>query len=99
MVGREREMQWWVEKGKCNVLVLQTQNEQLNIVLTYCDHYGSSHGAWKLRRQSYDTDGVGETTLWLRNCDSVFSCTSSNIHTTLVSSSIVDYPVPSHSGS
>ena len=53
MVGREREMQWWVEKGKC-------KGEQLNIVRTYCDHDGSSHGAWKLRRQSYDTDGVSQ---------------------------------------
>ena len=92
-------MQWWVEKGKCNVLVSQTKNEQLNIVRTYCDQYGPSHGAWKLGRQSYDTDGVGQATLWLKNCDSVFSCTSPNIHTALVSSSTVGYPVPSHSGS
>ena len=99
MVGREKEMQWLVEKGKCNVLVSQTQNERLNIVLTYCDHDGSSHGAWKLRRQSYDTDGVSQTTLWLRNCYGVFSCTSPNIYTALVSSSTVGYPVPSHSGS
>ena len=51
MVGREREMQ---------CIGLQTQNEQLNIVRTYCDRYGSSHGAWKLRRQSYDTDRVSQ---------------------------------------
>ena len=63
MVGTEREMQWWVEKEKCNVLVSQTQNEQLKIVRTYCDHDGSSHGAWKLGRQSYDTDGVSQATL------------------------------------
>ena len=49
MVGRERKIQ-----------LSQTQNEQLNIVRTYCDHDGSSHGAWKLRRQSYDTDGVSQ---------------------------------------
>ena len=42
-------------KGKGNaVLGLQTQNEQLSIVLTYCHHYGPSDGAWKLRRQSHD---------------------------------------------
>ena len=92
MVGREK-------KGKYNELVSQTQNEQLNIVHTYCDHYGSSHGAWKLRRQSYDTDGVSQWTLWLGDSYSVFSCTSPNIHTVLVSSSTVGYPVPSHSDS
>ena len=90
MVGRER---------KYNVLVLQTQNEQLNIVRTYCHHYGSSHGAWKLGRQSYDTDRVGQTTLWLGDGYSVVSSTSPNIHTALVSPSTVGYPVPSHSGS
>ena len=87
-------------KGKGNtVLGLQTQNEQLSIVLTYCHHYGPSHRAWKLRRQSYDTDGVSQATLWLCDCYSVVSCTSPNIHTTLVSPSTVGYPVPSHSGS
>ena len=87
-------------KGKVNaVLGLQTQNEQLSIVHTYCYHYGPSHGAWKLRRQSYDTDGVSQGTLWLGNCYSVVSCTSPNIHTALVSPSTVGYLVPSHSGS
>ena len=81
------------------MLGLQTHNEQLGIVRTYCHHYGPSYRAWNKRRQSYDTDGVSQATLWLRNCYSVVSCTSSNINTALVSPSTVGYPVPSHSGS
>ena len=97
-MGREKEYNGGLRR-ECNVLGLQTQNEQLNIVRTYCDYDGSSHGAWKLGRQSYNTDGVRQATLWLRNGYSVFSCTSPNIHTVLVSPSNVGYPVPSHSGS
>ena len=83
------------------MLCLQKHNKQfsIQIVRTYCHHYGPSHGAWKMRRQSYDTDGVSHVTLWLRNCYSMVCCTSSNIHTALVSPSTVGYPVPSHSGS
>ena len=81
------------------MLCLQKHNKQFSIVRTYCHHYGPSHGAWKMRRQSYDTDGVSHVTLWLRNCYSMVCCTSSNIHTALVSPSTVGYPVPSHSGS
>ena len=78
---------------------ISTEEESVSVLLTYCHHYGPSHGAWKLGRQSYNTDGVTQATLWLGDCYSVFSCTSPNIHTALVSSSTVGYPVPSHSGS
>ena len=88
----------WEGNGKSNVGVTNRMNIQ-NIVLTYCDHYASSHITWKTRRQSYDTDGVGQATLWLSDCYSVVCYTSPNIHTALVSPSTVGYPVPSHSGS
>ena len=78
---------------------LKTYNEQLSILLTCCHHYGPSHGAWKTRRQSDDTDGVTQGAQWWSDCYSVVSCTSPNVHTALVSSSTVGYPVPSHSGS
>ena len=81
------------------MLGLQKNNEQLSIVRTYCHHYGPSYGAWNMRRQSYDTDGVSQVTLWLRNCYSVVCCISSDINTALVSPSTVGYPVPSDSGS
>ena len=42
-------------------------------LLTYCHHSGPSHGAWKTRRQSYDSDGVSQMTLWLCDCYSVVS--------------------------
>ena len=71
----------------------------LSIVLTYCHHDGPSHGAGKTRRQSDDTDGVIQVTLWWADSYSVVSCTSPNIHTALVRPSTVGYPVPSHSGS
>ena len=86
--------------GKGNTMLsLQTHNEQLGIVRTYCHYYGPNYGAWNMRRQSYDTEGVSQATLWLRNCYSVVCCTSSNMDTALVSPSTVGYPVPSHSGS
>ena len=45
------------------MLGLQKHNKQFSIVRTYCHHYGPGCGAWKMRRQSYDTDGVNHVTL------------------------------------
>ena len=101
-----------VENGRSNLIVLgqivhtllylisssaSTEEESVSVLLTYCHHYGPSHGAWKLGRQSYNTDGVTQATLWLGDCYSVVGCTSTNIHTALVTPSTVGYPVTSRS--
>ena len=85
---------------KCtsDIQYTSTEYESGRFLLTYCHCYRLRLSAWKLGRQSYNADGIGKGTLWLRNCYSVVGCTSPNIHTVPVSFCTVKYPVPSHSG-
>jgi len=56
----------WYEKG---------QQYKWPFLLTYCNQFGTNHSAWKMRRQSYNSDGITEGTLWLGDGHSMVSCT------------------------
>ena len=68
-------------------------------LLTYSNPCGTNHSAWKMRRQSYNSEGITETTtLWLKDGYGVISCTGTNTHTVLVISMNPEYMIPHHSG-
>jgi len=58
-------------------------------LLTYCNHC-IDHSAWKIRRESYNNDGITEGTLQLGDGHSVVSCTGINTRIVPVSSIKVD---------
>ena len=64
-------------------------------LLTYCNHCRANHSAGKMSRQSYNGDGISETTLWLRDGYREVCCTLTSILTALVCSIIVVYTIPS----
>ena len=88
-----------IDGGSVRARYLKVCTNSVSVLLTYCHHYGPNCRDWKIGRLCYDSDKVSQGTLWLGDGYSVFSCTSPNIHTALVSPSTVGYPVPSHSGS
>ena len=80
----------WCEKG---------QQYKWCFLLTYSSPGGTNHSAWKMSRQSYNSEGISETTtLWLRDGYGVVSCTGTNTHTVHVSSICPEYMISQHSG-
>jgi len=80
----------WCEKG---------QQYKWCFLLTHSSPCGTNHSAWKMRRQSYNSEGISETTtLWLRDGYGVVSCTGTNTRTVLIISLNPEYTIPCHSG-
>jgi len=75
----------WCEKG---------QQYKWCFLLTYSSPCGTNHSAWKMRRQSYNSEGISETTtLWLRDGYGVVSCTGTNTRTVLIISLNPEYTI------
>ena len=75
-------------------------NAKSVLLLTYCNLCRTNHSAWKMSRQSYNSEGITEGALWLGDGYGVVSSTSTSIHTVniLISSFNVVYTISHHSG-